>query len=182
MPTSPFDPEVTAAGGGRGAEVARPLLTSAATTIIGFLPIFALTDQAGRLFTPLALTKTIAISGAVLFGTCWCRRSAGCCCRPWHVRKPLLLALAGGHRRGRRVRLVHSRRLEPADGIRPLGSHAFRAGSSRRCLPRWWRARCGGSGRERLVNYEENPTSHAIHVAYNWAYVRILRTRSPSPW
>ena len=30
-------------------------------------------------------------------------------------------------------------------------------------------------GRERLVNYEENPMSRGIHVAYEWAYVRILR-------
>ncbi len=30
-------------------------------------------------------------------------------------------------------------------------------------------------GRERLVNYEENPASRAIHVAYDWAYTRIQR-------
>src|SRR5690606_31090099 len=30
-------------------------------------------------------------------------------------------------------------------------------------------------GRERLVAYEENPASRAIHVAYDWAYTRIQR-------
>lgn len=30
-------------------------------------------------------------------------------------------------------------------------------------------------GRERLVNYEENPMSRGIHVAYEWAYERIQR-------
>ena len=30
-------------------------------------------------------------------------------------------------------------------------------------------------GHEKLVNYEENPMSHGIHVAYEWAYARIQR-------
>ena len=64
MPTSPFDAEVTDAVIAAAREVARPLFTSAATTVIGFLPVFALQDQAGRLFAPLALTKTLAISAA----------------------------------------------------------------------------------------------------------------------
>jgi Cu(I)/Ag(I) efflux system membrane protein CusA/SilA len=32
-------------------------------------------------------------------------------------------------------------------------------------------------GREKLVNYEENPVSYAIHVAYEWAYNHIQRHR-----
>ena len=57
MPTSPFNHEITDTVVRAAQEVARPLLTSAATTVIGFLPIFALSDQAGRLFEPLALTS-----------------------------------------------------------------------------------------------------------------------------
>ena len=53
-------------GAGRGG--AGALLTSAEMTGFGLLPIFALTDQAGRLFEPLALTKSLAIGGAVRFG------------------------------------------------------------------------------------------------------------------
>ncbi|MBC8041779.1 MAG: efflux RND transporter permease subunit, partial [Opitutaceae bacterium] len=33
-------------------------------------------------------------------------------------------------------------------------------------------------GREKLVDYEANPTSRAIHVAYDWAYTRILRHKA----
>ena len=76
-------------------EVARPLLTSAATTVMGFLPIFALTDQAGRLFEPLALTKSLAISGAVIVGTLLVPALCRLLLPPWQLRKPLLVAIAG---------------------------------------------------------------------------------------
>src|SRR5688572_10860655 len=95
MPTSPFNAEITENVVAATREVARPLFTSAATTVLGFLPIFALTDQAGRLFEPLALTKSLAISGAVIFGTLLVPVLCRLLLPPWHVRKPVLLALAG---------------------------------------------------------------------------------------
>jgi Cu(I)/Ag(I) efflux system membrane protein CusA/SilA len=46
----------------RGAtEVGGAILTAAMTTVIGFLPVFALTGRAGKLFRPLAFTKTFAL-------------------------------------------------------------------------------------------------------------------------
>lgn len=49
----------------RGAkEVAPAVMTAIVTTIIGFLPVFMLTGQEGRLFTPLAYTKTYALIAA----------------------------------------------------------------------------------------------------------------------
>ena len=46
----------------RGAtEVAPAVVTAIATTVISFLPVFMLTGQEGRLFTPLAFTKTYAL-------------------------------------------------------------------------------------------------------------------------
>jgi Cu(I)/Ag(I) efflux system membrane protein CusA/SilA len=173
MPTSPFDPEITAAVIAGTHEVARPLLTSAATTVIGFLPIFALQDQAGRLFAPLALTKSLAISGAVLFGTLLVPVLCRLLLPPWHVRKPVLLAVAGlaaGLAFGWFIR----------DGLslpQDYGRWAV-------AVPGWlfaplfaaavaftvWRL-----GREQLVNYEENPASRAIQVAYEWAYGHIQR-------
>lgn len=48
------------------AEVAPAVLTAIATTVISFLPIFLLTGQEGRLFTPLAFTKTYALLGSLL--------------------------------------------------------------------------------------------------------------------
>ena len=173
MPASPFNPEVTAAVVAATHEVARPLFTAAATTIIGFLPILALTDQAGRLFTPLAITKTIAISGAVLFGTFFVPALCRLLLPPWHIRKPVLLALAGIAagvafgwfiRDGWSLPMDYGRWFITIPGwlVAPLfGALAALA---------VWRI-----GRERLVNYEENPMSRAIHVGYNWAYVRILR-------
>jgi Cu(I)/Ag(I) efflux system membrane protein CusA/SilA len=175
MATSPFDAEITDAVIAGAREVARPLLTSAATTVIGFLPIFALTDQAGRMFQPMALTKSLAITGAVIFGTLLVPGLCRLLLPPWHVRKPVLIALAGisaGVAFGWFVR----------DGL----SLPFEYGRWAMTIPGWlfapvfamlvgatvWRI-----GRERLVNYEENPMSHAIHVAYEWAYVRILRHR-----
>jgi len=173
MPTSPFNAEITDTVVRAAQEVARPLLTSAATTVIGFLPIFALTDQAGRLFQPLALTKSLAISGAVLFGTLLVPVLCRLLLPPWHVRKPLLIALtgvAGGLAFGWFVRDGWSLPMEygrwaitiPGWIFAPL--FAVLVGSA------IWRI-----GRERLVNYEENPMSRGIHVAYEWAYERIQR-------
>ncbi|NOY90032.1 MAG: efflux RND transporter permease subunit [Deltaproteobacteria bacterium] len=48
------------------AEVAPAILTSVATTVFSFLPIFALTESEGKLFRPLAFTKSFAMTGALL--------------------------------------------------------------------------------------------------------------------
>jgi Cu(I)/Ag(I) efflux system membrane protein CusA/SilA len=47
-------------------EVGGPILTAVSNTIISFIPVFALTDQEGKLFKPLAYTKTFAIGASVL--------------------------------------------------------------------------------------------------------------------
>jgi copper/silver efflux system protein len=48
------------------AEVAPAILTATATTVVSFLPVFALTAAEGKLFQPLAFTKTYALVAAVL--------------------------------------------------------------------------------------------------------------------
>ena len=51
----------------RGAvEVSRPILTAVSNTLISFIPVFFLTDQEGKLFRPLAFTKTFAIGASVV--------------------------------------------------------------------------------------------------------------------
>jgi Cu(I)/Ag(I) efflux system membrane protein CusA/SilA len=175
MPTSPFNPEITDTVVRAAQEVARPLLTSAATTVIGFLPIFALSDQAGRLFQPLALTKSLAISGAVLFGTLLVPVLCRLLLPPWHVRKPVLLALAGiaaGVVFGWFVRDGWSLPMEYGRWSLSIPGWLFAPLIAALVASAIWRL-----GRERLVNYEENPMSHAIHVAYEWAYERIQRHR-----
>ncbi len=173
MPVSPFDAEIIDTVVQGAQEVARPLLTSAATTVIGFLPIFALTDQAGRLFEPLALTKSLAISGAVLFGTLLVPVLCRLLLPPWQVRRTVLVALAGVGagvafgwfwRDGWSLPMDHGRWVLTVPGWLFAPLFALLVGSV------VWRI-----GRERLVNYEENPMSRGIHVAYEWAYVRILR-------
>jgi Cu(I)/Ag(I) efflux system membrane protein CusA/SilA len=46
--------------------VARPLFFSMAIIILAFIPVFALTGQEGKLFHPLAFTKTFSMVGATL--------------------------------------------------------------------------------------------------------------------
>ncbi|MBL9209563.1 MAG: efflux RND transporter permease subunit, partial [Opitutaceae bacterium] len=173
MPASPFDPEITAAVIKAAQEVARPLFTSAATTVIGFLPIFALEDQAGRLFEPLALTKSLAISGAVLFGTLLVPVLCRLLLPPWQVRQPVLLAcagLAGGVAFGWFIRDGWSLPMEHGRWALTLPGWLFAPAFAALVVLAVWRI-----GRERLVNYEENPASRVIHVAYDWAFTRIQR-------
>lgn len=173
MPTSPWNEEIIATVIAGAREVARPLITSAATTVIGFLPIFVLDDQAGRLFIPLAVTKTLAISGAVLVGVFLVPVLCRLFLPPWEMRRrPMTLAsgLVAGLGFGWFLRdgyswpLDHGRTALILPGWLVAPVVAFLAGSA------VWRL-----GRERLVEYENNPTSRAIHFAYDWAYTRIQR-------
>jgi Cu(I)/Ag(I) efflux system membrane protein CusA/SilA len=46
-------------------EVGSAVMTAVATTVIGFLPVFTMTGAEGRLFKPLAFTKTYALLGSL---------------------------------------------------------------------------------------------------------------------
>jgi len=61
-PERPYDEVIHEAA----TEVGGPILTAVSNTIISFIPVFALTGQEGKLFQPLAYTKTFAIGGSVL--------------------------------------------------------------------------------------------------------------------
>ncbi len=47
-------------------EVGRPVLTAILTTVISFLPVFAMVGPEGKLFRPLAFTKTFALLASVI--------------------------------------------------------------------------------------------------------------------
>ena len=47
-------------------EVGKPVLFALLTTIVGFIPVFVLTGQAGKLFRPLAFTKTFTMTAAAI--------------------------------------------------------------------------------------------------------------------
>ena len=49
-------------------EVRAAVVTSIATTIVSFLPVFAMQAQEGKLFHPLAFTKTFALLSAFILG------------------------------------------------------------------------------------------------------------------
>ena len=49
-------------------EVSGAVLTAMATTIVSFLPIFAMEAQEGKMFQPLAFTKTFALLSALVLG------------------------------------------------------------------------------------------------------------------
>ncbi|MFA8450247.1 MAG: efflux RND transporter permease subunit [Bacteroidales bacterium] len=49
-------------------EVAGAVITAIATTIVSFLPVFAMQDAEGKLFRPLAFTKTFTMLAALIIG------------------------------------------------------------------------------------------------------------------
>lgn len=53
------------------AEVAPAIMTSVLTTILSFLPVFGLTAAEGKLFHPLAFTKTYALCVALVVSLCF---------------------------------------------------------------------------------------------------------------
>jgi len=48
------------------AEVGSAVLTAVLTTVVGFLPVFAMEGPEGKLFKPLAYTKTFALVGSIV--------------------------------------------------------------------------------------------------------------------
>jgi copper/silver efflux system protein len=87
------------------AEVGSAVLTAIATTVISFLPVFAMTGAEGKLFTPLAYTKTFVLVAAVLIAL---------------TLVPVVLYLVLGARASRL-------RWRPPERVRPAGSAALAA-------------------------------------------------------
>jgi Cu(I)/Ag(I) efflux system membrane protein CusA/SilA len=49
-------------------EVSSAILTAMATTVVSFIPVFAMQAQEGKMFHPLAFTKTFALMSALILG------------------------------------------------------------------------------------------------------------------
>lgn len=47
-------------------EVGGAVLTAVSTTVVGFLPVFTMTGSEGKLFKPLAFTKTFALAASII--------------------------------------------------------------------------------------------------------------------
>lgn len=79
-------------------EVGSAILTSVSNTIISFIPVFALGDQEGKLFRPLAYTKTFAITASVILAITLVPVLSYYMLKPtrWSKQRSLLLALLVG--------------------------------------------------------------------------------------
>lgn len=62
---SPDEPRVVVVGRGVG-EVSSAVLAAIGTTVVSFLPVFTMTGAEGKMFTPLAFTKTFVLLVAVV--------------------------------------------------------------------------------------------------------------------
>ena len=93
------------------AEVGSAVLTAVLTTVVGFLPVFAMIGAEGKLFRPLAYTKTFALIGSIIIALA--------------VLPPAIHLLLGRRRPGRRVRAI-------------LGIGLAAAGVAAGLLFGWW--------------------------------------------
>jgi Cu(I)/Ag(I) efflux system membrane protein CusA/SilA len=77
------------------AEVGGAMLTAVSNTILTFIPVFALTEAEGKLFKPLAYTKTFAIAASVVLALTLVPVLSYHLLKPthWSRRRSLLLAL-----------------------------------------------------------------------------------------
>ena len=73
-------------------EVGSAVLTAVATTVISFLPVFAMEAAEGKLFKPLAFTKTFALISSVIVALT--------------IIPPLAHILFAGKIRGKRLRTI----------------------------------------------------------------------------
>jgi copper/silver efflux system protein len=145
-------------------EVGGAILTAVSNTIVSFIPVFFLTDQEGKLFKPLAFTKTFAIGSSVVLAVTVVPFLCLLLFRPirWRREVTALVAVSVGI-------------------LAALATHAaFMWGLSRGHGEGWLISSAVGVGvalcvvrmsRERFLPLEENPVSRLIaHV-----YVPTLR-------
>jgi Cu(I)/Ag(I) efflux system membrane protein CusA/SilA len=140
-------------------EVGGAILTAVTNTLVSFLPVFFLTDQEGKLFKPLAYTKTFAIGASVVLAVtvvpflCWLLF------RPvaWKRRTVWCLAGAIGLAGALVTRQTWILGLE-GDGQRGWLVSAAVGGGLALCVARM--------AREGFVPLEKNPVSRLIARAY----------------
>ncbi len=141
-------------------EVGPAIVIAVSNTIVSFIPVFALTDQEGKLFRPLAYTKTFAISASVILALTLVPVLCYYLLKPtqWSRRRSLTLAVIAGLAATSIMRSVMAWQLDTADsasgwptaiavGIM-IGAIVYRM------------------GRERLLPLEENLVARSINAVY----------------
>ncbi len=148
-------------------EVAGAIVTAVMNTIVSFIPVFFLTDQEGKLFKPLAFTKTFAIGSSVVLAITLVPFVCYLLFRPvqWRTRVTLAVAAAVG-------------------ALAALATHAvFVAGLVARPEQGWLIAFAVGVGvalcvvrmtKERFLPLEANPVSRGVARLYTPALRWIL--------
>lgn len=137
-------------------EVGKPMVTAVSNTIVSFIPVFALTGAEGKLFKPLAYTKTFAISASIILALtivpvlCDLLLRAG----RWSRSRGLIIGVAAG------LAAAATARVGLAWGLGLNGTWAgwpTAAGVGVMVAAAVYRM-----GRERLVPVEENVVSRAV--------------------
>lgn len=141
-------------------EVGPAIVTAVSNTIVSFIPVFALTDQEGKLFKPLAYTKTFAISASVILAITVVPVLCYYLLRPtqWSKRKSLLWALPAG--------IVATMVMRFVVGAQIGVTSRFSGWPISIAVGVMVAAAVYRMGRERLLPLEENLVARTINAIY----------------
>ena len=155
-------------------EVGPAILVAVTNTVLSFLPVFFLEGQEGKLFKPLAYTKTFAIAGSVALALTVVPAIA-----LMTLRDPTL-------RRAARTRVIAIAGLVTVLAVRLLAGWLGLAGGAWSGLSGWPTALAAGAivalavwriTGERLVPLESNPVSRLILAWYEPSLRGVLAHR-----
>jgi Cu(I)/Ag(I) efflux system membrane protein CusA/SilA len=148
-------------------EVGGAIVTAVSNTIVSFIPVFFLTDQEGKLFRPLAFTKTFAIGSSVLLAVTVVPFLCYLLFRPVRWRRSATLAVAAGVglTAAAVTRAAFAWGMEAPHSSGWLLSAAVGVGAAA-CVVRM--------ARERIVPREQNPVSRLVASVYEPALGWVL--------
>lgn len=167
-PERPYDEVVYEAA----TEVGGAILTAVSNTIISFIPVFALTGPEGKMFHPLAYTKTFAIAASVILAITIVPVLCHYLLRPvvWSRRRSLLIASGAG------VIAMVALRFFVVWGLKMSGTSSG------------WPTAIGVAvlvgvlvyrmGRERLLPLEQNRVSRIVFAFYKPSLRWVLNNKA----
>jgi Cu(I)/Ag(I) efflux system membrane protein CusA/SilA len=149
-------------------EVGSAIVTAVSNTIVSFIPVFALTDQEGKMFRPLAYTKTFAISASVVLALTLVPVLCYYLLRPtqWSRRRSLIAAYLLGTAAALVTYFVTRWQLGVSDSLSGLPM-AIAVGLM-------VAAAVYRMGRERLLPLEENVVARGIHAIFRPSLAWVL--------
>lgn len=141
-------------------EVGGAMLTAVSNTILSFIPVFALTEAEGKLFKPLAYTKTFAIAASVILALTLVPVLSYYLLKPirWSRRRSLVLAVLVGVPA---IFVTHAL-LQWGLGA----SHRFSGWPTATAVGVMVAIAVYRMGRERLLPLEENVVARAINAVF----------------